>query len=108
MTMFIHFFCLCPLSLAIKLNFNISKVAYYSATIIYTSKLILCSTICVPSATRHNIHKHYVMLATQVYAPIAFLRREALALTKASPFPINSSILTKHVCQMPGGRPGIR
>ena len=28
MTMFIHFFCLCPLSLAIKLNFNISKVAY--------------------------------------------------------------------------------
>ena len=28
MIMFIHFFCLCPLSLAIKLNFNISKVAY--------------------------------------------------------------------------------
>ena len=27
--MFIHFFCLCPLSLTIKLNFNISKVAYY-------------------------------------------------------------------------------
>ena len=26
--MFIHFLCLCPLSLAIKLNFNISKVAY--------------------------------------------------------------------------------
>ena len=24
----IHFFCLCPLSLAIKLNFNISKVTY--------------------------------------------------------------------------------
>ena len=28
MTMFIHFFCLCPLGLAIKLNFNISKVVY--------------------------------------------------------------------------------
>ena len=28
MTMFIHFFCLCPLSLTMKLNFNISKVAY--------------------------------------------------------------------------------
>ena len=27
--MFIHFFCLCPLSLAIKLNFNISKVVYW-------------------------------------------------------------------------------
>ena len=30
MIMFIHFFCLCPLSLTIKLNFNISKVAYMS------------------------------------------------------------------------------
>ena len=27
--MFIHFLCLCPLRLAIMLNFNISKVAYY-------------------------------------------------------------------------------
>ena len=27
--MFIHFFCLCPLGLATKLNFNISKEAYY-------------------------------------------------------------------------------
>ena len=29
-----------------------------SSTIIYTSELILCSTICVPSATWHNIHKY--------------------------------------------------
>ena len=27
-------------------------------TLIYTSELILCSTICVHSATRHNIHKN--------------------------------------------------
>ena len=27
-----------------------------SNTLIYTSELILCSTICVTSATRHNIH----------------------------------------------------
>ena len=27
--MFIHFFCLCPLSLTIMLNFDISKVAYW-------------------------------------------------------------------------------
>ena len=26
------------------------------STLIYTSELILCSTICVYSATRHNIH----------------------------------------------------
>ena len=30
MTIFIHFFCLCPLGLTIKLDFNISKVAYSS------------------------------------------------------------------------------
>ena len=29
-----------------------------SSTIIYTSEIILCSTICVPSATRHNIHMY--------------------------------------------------
>ena len=26
----------------------------FKSTLIYTSELILCSTICVPSATRHN------------------------------------------------------
>ena len=31
--MFIHFFPLCPLGLTIKLNFNISKVAYESLVI---------------------------------------------------------------------------
>ena len=30
--MFINFLCLCPLRLAIMLNFNISKVAYYSTS----------------------------------------------------------------------------
>ena len=35
-----------------------------SSTLIYTSELILCSTICVPSATRHNIHMYpYFLLA---------------------------------------------
>ena len=29
MTMFFHFFCLCPLSITIELNFDISKVAYW-------------------------------------------------------------------------------
>ena len=28
------------------------------STLIYTSELILCSTICVHSATRHNIHMY--------------------------------------------------
>jgi len=30
-----------------------------SSTSIYTSELILCFTICVLSATRHNIHFYY-------------------------------------------------
>ena len=29
-----------------------------SSTIIYTSELILCSAICVPSVMRHNIHMY--------------------------------------------------
>ena len=34
------------------------------STLIYTSELILCSTICVHSATRHNIHMYpYFLLA---------------------------------------------
>ena len=39
MTMFIHFFCLCPLSLTIKLNFNISKVAYWYTVNYHTCHL---------------------------------------------------------------------
>ena len=35
MTMFIRFFCLCPLSLTIKLNFDVSKV-------VSSKSLVLC------------------------------------------------------------------
>ena len=40
--MFIHFLCLCPLRLAIMLNFNISKVAYWdqSLTAYYNLSLL--------------------------------------------------------------------
>ena len=39
-----------------------------SSTLIYTSELILCSTSCVPSATRHNIYfdSHVALLSTPV------------------------------------------
>ena len=53
-------------------------------------------------------NKHYVMHATPVNAPIAFLRQEALALTKLSYFLINSSTYRKHACQIHGGHPGVR
>ena len=38
-----------------------------SSTLIYTSELILCSTICVPSATRHNIHIYENKFCMQFY-----------------------------------------
>ena len=44
MTMFIHVFCLCPLSLTIKLNFDISKVAYSLVPMLhFASILTFCS-----------------------------------------------------------------
>ena len=38
-----------------------------SSTIIYTSELILCSTIGVPGATRHNIHMYHYFLFAAIH-----------------------------------------
>ena len=38
-----------------------------SSSVIYTSELILCSTICVPSATRHNIHMYPYFLFAAIH-----------------------------------------
>ena len=38
-----------------------------SSTIIYTSELIFCSSICVPSATRHNIHIYPYFLFAAIH-----------------------------------------
>ena len=38
-----------------------------SSTLIYTSELILCSTICVSSATRHNIHMYPYFLFAAIH-----------------------------------------
>ena len=43
------------------------KQKVISSTLIYTSELILCSTICVPSATRHNIHMYPYFLFTAIH-----------------------------------------
>ena len=40
-----------------------------SSTLIYTSELILCFTICVPSATRHNIHMYPYFLFAAIHHP---------------------------------------
>ena len=47
-----------------------------SSTLIYTSELILCSTICVPSATRHNIPMYPYFL----FAAIHHLKSSRLSL----------------------------
>ena len=46
-------------------------------TLIYASELILCSTICVHSATRHNIHMYPYFL----FAAIHHLNRPRLSLS---------------------------
>ena len=46
-------------------------------TLIYTTELILCSTICVHSATRHNIH----MYPYFHFAAIHYLNRPRLSLS---------------------------
>ena len=38
-----------------------------SSTLIYTSELILCSTICVLGATRHNIHMYPYFLFAAIH-----------------------------------------
>ena len=38
-----------------------------SSTLIYTSELILCSTICVPSGTRHYIHMYPYFLFAAIH-----------------------------------------
>ena len=38
-----------------------------SSTLIYTSELILCSTICVPSARRQNIHMYPYFLFAAIH-----------------------------------------
>ena len=43
-----------------------------SSILIYTSELILCSTICVPSATRHNIHMYPYILSVCVSGHFPF------------------------------------
>ena len=47
------------------------------STLIYTSELNLCSTICVHSATRHNIHMYPYFL----FAVIHHLNRPLLSLS---------------------------
>ena len=57
-----------------------------SGTIIYTSELILCSTICVPSATRHNIRNGDCHACFRVHSSVStcrlwllrFLRRSVI------------------------------
>ena len=49
--------------------FHLIIIMGLSSTIIYTSELILCSTICVPSATRHNIHMYPYFLFAAICHP---------------------------------------
>ena len=58
-----------------KEKFLLTSVSH--STLIYTSELILCSHICVYSATRHNIHMYPYFL----FAAIHHLNRPRLSLS---------------------------
>ena len=65
MAMFIQFLCLCPLGLAINLNFNISKVAYcYKGSSMKTAQLLTVKTAlsCYPSVFLLNISLTFCVL----------------------------------------------
>ena len=52
----------------------------FISTLIYTSELILCFTICVLSATRHNIHQYQHWLTVAAAKPCDAITR--LKMTK--------------------------
>ena len=59
-----------------------------SSTLIYTSELILCSTICVPSAMRHNIHMYPYFLFAAIHhlksSPTFSVRRTTFSVRPCS------------------------
>ena len=74
-----------------------------SSTLIYTSELIFCSTICVPSATRHNIQSERILqyvssasckrLSNSLTAPLSISQKMSLFLQDVSaPSPAGAKI----------------
>ena len=66
-----------------------------SSTIIYTSELILCSTICVPSATRQNIHintgiARFALIAVSVFFEVYEKYSDPRTSGEHAPFIINN------------------
>ena len=59
------------LPLLCRLSYKVAQRLFMglSSTLIYTSELILCSTICVSSATRHNIHMYPSLLSLRRDSP---------------------------------------
>ena len=60
----------------VKRSFSLPRVVPWfpllgvsHSTLIYTSELILCSTICVHSATRHNIHMYPYLISFRRGSP---------------------------------------
>ena len=48
-------------------NTNGETENFFTLTLIYTAELILCFTICVLSATRHNIHMYPYFLFAAIH-----------------------------------------
>ena len=87
-----------------------------SSTLIYTSELILCCTICVPSVTRHNIHMYPYFLFAAIHhlkssltfsvrpcssvgrVTVDLIRRSWVTLSKMATENVNKSKLKTNTC----------
>ena len=54
------------------------------STLIYTSELVLCSTICVHSATRHNIHMFFNILSSSPRCTNVFKAKSFVAFRRSN------------------------
>ena len=67
---------------------------------IYTSELILCSSICVPCATRHNIHMYpYFLFAAIHHLDLACVQPPTLRLS-LSGLVAQSTVTFENVCRV--------
>ena len=71
--MLIHFLCLCPLRLAIMLNFNILKVAYLSS--LSTEREKILTSGCPSYGQRKDTgFGRMDSCASKIYMPRSFIR----------------------------------
>ena len=79
-----------------------------SSTLIYTSELILCSTICVPSATRHNIHMYPLSLSPSCVTRKKTEKKQPCEIARSSPLGVSAATFFSRFFRVTKDRQGER